>query len=244
MNSACYYKTMNNQEYYDYEDRRYVNPVTSRDEQLTFANNLRSVANNDIAKIKADTYNLGTHVPSNLGGLTGSTGLWTRNYVSPKVESMTQGLRAVAQSSALENAMNNYLNQTKQKYQNAYRAAAKRARSGGGGGSAGGTGGASDYITALMNYIANQANTVDKENVGGPNTEDSLTKGNDSVTLNTIGDAVGQALGTGGGIPWRGAAGAVAGSLFGGPLGSTIGGVAGNIADIYQGGKALGWWGN
>ena len=122
---------MNNQEYYDYEDRRYVNPVTSRDEQLTFANNLRSVANNDIAKIKADTYNLGTHVPSNLGGLTGSTGLWTRNYVSPKVESMTQGLRAVAQSSALENAMNNYLNQTKQKYQNAYRAAQKRARSGG-----------------------------------------------------------------------------------------------------------------
>lgn len=234
MNSACYYKNMNNQEYYDYEDRRYVNPVTSRDEQLTFANNLRSVANNDIAKIKADTYNLGTHVPSNLGGLTGSTGLWTRNYVSPKVESMTQGLRAVAQSSALENAMNNYLNQTKQKYQNAYRAAAKRARSSGSGGggyySTGGTGGAGNAIQAYLDWLAQQGfdTTEDPSGTGDDNPEPPTTQQGINGTAvtgwgnNTLGGTIGGIAGAGIGsmIP---VLGPVVGGGLGGALGSWIG---------------------
>lgn len=228
---------MNNQEYYDYEDRRYVNPTTSRDEQLTFANNLRSVANNDIAKIKNDTYNLGTHVPSNLGGLTGSTGLWNRNFASPKVESMVQGLRAVSQSSALENAMNNYLNQKKQQYQNAYKAATKRAASRGGGGggyTTSGGGGGSD-LAALLDWMAKSGYDVETENAGDPTTENTINKGDNSVSLNTIGDVINN---TGGSFPWRGIAGTVIGGL-GGPVGAAIGGAAGNIWDS---GKILGWW--
>ena len=150
-----------NNEYYDYEDRRYVNPLVSRDEQMTFANNLRAVADNDISKIYRDTHALGTDVTPNLGGLNGSTNLWKRNYVSPKVESMTQGLRAVAQSAALEGAMSNYLNQMKQKYNNAYKAAAKR--SGGGGGGGYGTGGGGSDIAALLNWLAQEGYTVDEE---------------------------------------------------------------------------------
>lgn len=234
---------MNNQEYYDYEDRRYVNPVTSRDEQLAFANNLRSVANNNIAKIKNDTYNLGTHVPSNLGGLTGSTGLWNRNFVSPKVESMAQGLRAVAQSSALENAMNNYLNQKKQQYQNAYKAAAKRAASRGGSGGGGGyttTGGSGGSdLAALLEWMAQNGYDVDTENAGSPNTEDTLTKGDNSISLNAVGDAI---TNTGGAIPWRGLAGTIIGGV-GGPMGAALGGVIGNAWDTGVLGNKLGWWG-
>ena len=150
-----------NNEYYDYEDRRYVNPLVSRDEQLAFANNLRAVADKDISKIYRDTHALGTDVTPNLGGLNGATNLWKRNYVSPKVESMTQGLRAVAQSAALEGAMSNYLNQMKQKYNNAYKAAAKR--SSGSGGSGYTTGGSDSDIDALLRWLAQEGYTVDEE---------------------------------------------------------------------------------
>ena len=152
-----------NNEYYDYEDRRYVNPLVSRDEQMAFANNLRAVADNDISKIYRDTHALGTDVTPNLGGLNGSTNLWKRNYVSPKVESMTQGLRAVAQSAALEGAMSNYLNQMKQKYNNAYKAAARRSGGGGGGGGGYTTGGGGNDIAALLNWLAQEGYTVDEE---------------------------------------------------------------------------------
>lgn len=227
---------MNNQEYYDYEDRRYVNPVTSWDEQLTFANNLRSVADNDIAKIKSDTYNLGTHVPSNMGGLTGSTGLWNKSYVSPKVESMTQGLRAVAQSSALENAMNNYLGQKKQQYQNAYKAAAKRAASrggsGGGGGyyTGGGTDGTGDAIRAYLDWLAQQGFDTTEDPLGtkdgnpeSPTTEQGI---NGVVPTgwgsNALGGTIGGIAGAGIGSMVPGL-GPVVGGGIGGALGSWIG---------------------
>lgn len=228
---------MNNQEYYDYEDRRYVNPVTSRDEQLTFANNLRSVADNDIAKIKSDTYNLGTHVPSNIGGLTGSTGLWNKNYVSPKVESMTQGLRAVAQSSALENAMNNYLGQKKQQYQNAYKAAAKRAASrggsGGGGGyyTGGGTGGSGNDIAPIFDWLYQNGYIVDPEKAGDPTTEDTITGNNYNISLDDVERVRDYAANQ---IPWAGVGTAIGSAL--GPMGAAIGG-------IWGAGKDYGWWG-
>lgn len=228
---------MNNQEYYDYEDRRYVNPVTSRDEQLAFANNLRSVADNDIAKIKSDTYNLGTHVPSNIGGLTGSTGLWNKNYVSPKVESMTQGLRAVAQSSALENAMNNYLGQKKQQYQNAYKAAAKRAASrggsGGGGYTTGGTGGGNsgNDLAALLAWMAQNGYDVETESTGDPTTEDTITGNNYNISWDDVERARDYAANQ---IPWAGVGTAIGSAL--GPMGAAIGG-------IWGAGKDYGWWG-
>lgn len=205
-----------------------MNPVTSRDEQLAFIDNLRNTAASDIAKIRNDTYNLGTHIPSNLGGLTGSTGLWRRNFVSPKVESMTQGLRAVAQSSALEGAMNNYLKQQQQRYQNAYRAAAKRARSGGGGG--GTTGSNSDAIQAYLDWLAQQGfdTTEDPSGTNNNNPKGATSQQgiNGTATTgwgsNTLGGTIGGIAGAGIGsmIP---VLGPVVGGGLGGALGSWIG---------------------
>lgn len=213
-----------------------MNPVTSRDDQLAFANNLRSVADRDIAKIKQDTYNLGTHVPSNLGGLTGSEGIWRRSYVSPKVESMTRGLRAVAQSAALEGAMNNYLNQMKQKYNTAYKAAARR-RSGGGGGSGGsggivgivGNNGGND-LSGLIEWLTQSGHDVDESNVGNSSTSSGVTKGGNTVDVsfgdNKVGTGIGAAAGSALGtlvFPYLGPWGTAAGGALGGWLGSRWG---------------------
>lgn len=205
-----------------------MNPVTSRDEQLAFIDNLRNTAASDIAKIRNDTYNLGTHIPSNLGGLTGSTGLWRRNFVSPKVESMAQGLRAVAQSSLLEGAMNNYLKQKQQQYQNAYRAAAKRARGGGGGG--GTTGSNGDAIQAYLDWLAQQGfdTTEDPSGTGNDNPKEPTTQQGINGTAvtgwgsNTLGGTIGGIAGAGIGsmIP---VLGPVVGGGLGGALGSWIG---------------------
>lgn len=137
-------------EYYDYEDRRYINPTTSRDEQLGFVDNLRQTQANDLAKISRDTYNLGTHIPSTMGGLSGSGGLWDKQYVSPQTNAMLEGLKSTAQAQALNEAMTNYQNQLKQRYNKAYKAAAKRG--GGGGGNGGGNTGGNDDVNGLVDY--------------------------------------------------------------------------------------------
>lgn len=126
-------------EYYDYEGRRYINPTVSRDEQLGFVDKLRNSQNKELDKISRDTYNLGTHIPSNMGGLSGSGGVWAKQYVTPQTNSMLESLKSTAQAQALNDAMTNYQNQLKKRYNDAYKAAAKR-RGGGGGGGTGGTG--------------------------------------------------------------------------------------------------------
>ena len=115
-----------NNESYDFEDRKYVNPTLSRDEQLSFVDRLRNVQQNDVEKIARDTHNLGTDVPSTEGGLSGSERLWNAQYVTPKVNSMVSGLEAAAQASALTNVLSNYSAQMEQRYNEAYRAAEKR----------------------------------------------------------------------------------------------------------------------
>lgn len=127
-------------EYYDYEDRRYINPAVSRDEQLGFVDKLRNSQNKELDKISRDTYNLGTHIPSNMGGLSGSGGVWAKQYVTPQTNSMLESLKSTAQAQALNDAMTNYQNQLKKRYNDAYKAAAKRRGGGGGGGATGGTG--------------------------------------------------------------------------------------------------------
>ena len=210
-----------------------MNPVTSRDEQLAFIDNLRNTAASDIAKIRNDTYNLGTHIPSNLGGLTGSTGLWRRNFVSPKVESMTQSLRAVAQSSLLEGAMNNYLKQQQQRYQNAYRAAARRSRSGGGGGG-GTTGSDGDAIQAYLDWLAQQGFDTTEDPSGtseGTPAGSTSQQGINGTPVpgfgsNALGGIVGQGIGSAlGGIvaPWAGPLGLGAGGALGAWIGSNWG---------------------
>lgn len=115
-----------NNETYEFEDRKYVNPTVSRDEQLAFVDNLRNTHNAEMQKIVQDTHNLGTDVPSNLGGLNGATGVWGQQYVEPRVNSMISGLKATARAEALSEVLSNYQNQMQKRYKDAYRAAQKR----------------------------------------------------------------------------------------------------------------------
>lgn len=108
-------------------DRRYVNPQVSLNEQNAFIDNLRNTQGQDTAQIRQDTYNLGTAVPSNLGGLAGGSGYFRSRYQTPQTNSMVADLRAAAQSQALSTLLNNEIGKAKKRYSDAYRAAKKRA---------------------------------------------------------------------------------------------------------------------
>lgn len=118
-------------ETYTFEDRTYLDPTVSRDEQLGFIDRLREIENKDLQKIATDTHNLGSDLPSNLGGLsglnpnTGSAGIWRNRYERPQTNALVSGLRSAAQASALNTALNNTLAQYKHRYNNAYRNAQK-----------------------------------------------------------------------------------------------------------------------
>ena len=127
-------RTMNDQDTFAFENREYVSPTVSRDEQLGFIDNFRDVRNKNVARINADTYNLGTPVPSIRGGLGGSNATFESRYVTPYVNSTIQGLKTTAQQTALTQALENLQAQYKQRYNEAYRAAKARANAGGGGG--------------------------------------------------------------------------------------------------------------
>lgn len=116
------------------EDRRYKNPQTSLDEQNAFIQTLRDTQAQRNAQIQQDTYNLGTAVPSNLGGLTGSEGYFAARYQTPQTNTLVADLRAAAQAQALNEAMNNELSKAKEKYNRAYKSASRRRGRGGGGG--------------------------------------------------------------------------------------------------------------
>lgn len=125
-NRLWYYRGMN-EEVFSFEDRDYVNPTLSRDEQLSFIDNFRDIEQQNINQINADTYALGTQVPSNLGGLTGSEGIWNARYRTPKTETTIANLQAAAQQSALNQAMTNLQNMWQNRYNQAYRRARAKA---------------------------------------------------------------------------------------------------------------------
>lgn len=111
------------------DDRRYIKPQVALDESNAFIENLRKTQGQRTAEIAQDTYNLGTAVPSNLGGLGGSGSYFTSRYQTPQTNEIVANLKATAQAQALNDAMNNALAQAKQRYNNAYRAAQKRSSS-------------------------------------------------------------------------------------------------------------------
>lgn len=119
---------MNNDEFYEYESRAYINPTLSSGEQETFIDNLRNIQSQNNAQIAQQTYNLGTDVPSNLGGLGGGEAYFTSRYQTPQVGEMTATLKSAAQAQALNDVMSNYQAQLKQRYNSAYRKAQQRAR--------------------------------------------------------------------------------------------------------------------
>ena len=127
-------------EYYEYEDRAYLSPTLSRDEQMSFVDTLRDTVGKDAAQINAQTQALGTDIPSNLGGLTGSGGYFAQRYQTTPVEAQVKNLKATAQAKALSDLMTNYQTQAQNRYNQAYRSYNKRSGSFSGGSSGGGTG--------------------------------------------------------------------------------------------------------
>lgn len=113
-------------EYTEFENRAYVNPQVSLDEQTAFIDKLRQTQQANNQQIKTDTYNLGTAVPSNLGGLTGGEGYFTARYQTPQTNSLVNDLRAVNQATALKQVLENEQAKMKHRYNKAYNANAVR----------------------------------------------------------------------------------------------------------------------
>lgn len=124
----------------EFEGQTYVNPEASLQEQNAFINNLRNIQNQNTAEIATDTYNLGTDVASNLGGLGGGGSYFEARYSTPQGVALANDLRAAAQAQALNDILSNEQAMMKQRYSNAQRAARRRAAArartvyGGGGG--------------------------------------------------------------------------------------------------------------
>lgn len=135
---------MNSDDFYEFEDRAYVQPTVTRDESLAFANTLRGIQAQNNAQIASQTANLGTDVPSNLGGLAGSGSYFEQRYQTTPIETQVNTLKSAAQAQALNDLMNNYQSQMKTRYNRAYRNAQARANRGGGGGG-GGDGAEGEY---------------------------------------------------------------------------------------------------
>ena len=119
---------MDPSEFYEFEDRAYIQPTLSSGEQEAFIDNLRNVQSQNNAQIAEQTYNLGTQVPSNLGGLGGGEAYFTSRYQTPQVNEMVDTLKSAAQAQALQDVMQNYQAQLKQQYSQAQRAYNKRQR--------------------------------------------------------------------------------------------------------------------
>lgn len=103
------------------EGRVYINPQTGIDTTNAFIENLRQTQQANTQQIAQDTANLGTEVPSNLGGLTGGTGYWTSRYQVPQTNAVVANLRAAAQAQALNEVLANEQAAWKNRYQQAYR---------------------------------------------------------------------------------------------------------------------------
>lgn len=108
------------------EGRTYVNPQVALGESDTFIDNLRQTQQANTQQIAQDTANLGTEVPSNLGGLIGGEGYWTSRYQTPQTNATVANLRAAAQAKALNDVLANEQAVWKNRYQDAYRAYQKR----------------------------------------------------------------------------------------------------------------------
>ncbi len=117
---------MNDNETFEFENRTYINPDVSRDEQTAFIDTLRGLQDEKNAQIATETHNLGTDVEPHLGGLSGSEDYWKAKYQTPQTNAMIADMKAAAQQSALNNAMSNYSSMLQERYNQAYRDYNKR----------------------------------------------------------------------------------------------------------------------
>lgn len=108
------------------DDMRYINPQVGLDESNAFIENLRAAQRQRTQDIAEDTYNLGTAVPSNLGGLSGAGSYFTSRYQTPQTNEAIANLKAAAQAQALNEIMSNTLARAKQRYNSAYKSYQRR----------------------------------------------------------------------------------------------------------------------
>lgn len=111
---------------FEFENRTYINPDISRDEQTDFINTLRDIQAQNNAQIATETHNLGTDIDHPRGGLSGSEEYWKGRYQTPQTEAAIANMKAVAQQSALNTALSNYNNMLQNRYNQAYRDYNKR----------------------------------------------------------------------------------------------------------------------
>lgn len=186
---------MDPSEYYDFEDRTYINPTLSRDEQLGFIDTLRNTVGRNTAQINTQTKALGSNLPSTKGGLTGSNSYFAQRYQTTPLETQVNTLKATAQAKALNDLMTNYQNQMANRYNQAYRSAQKRASS---------SGGSSEIEGALDYEAVDPSGYGDSE--GGQTAEEVKAEANKKTQYKTINDAMAAMWGTalGGGNLWLG----------------------------------------
>lgn len=166
---------MDSSDYYLYEDdRAYVNPTVSRDEQLGFVDTLRDTMGTENQRIATQTQQLGTNVPSSLGGLTGSGGYFQQRYQTPQMETTVNQLKATTQAKALNDLMSNYETQAKNRYSQAYRDYNRRKNS-----TSGGSGDGTDEGEVEYEDITTE--TEDTTTVTPPNSEDYYITGEEQT---------------------------------------------------------------
>lgn len=113
-------------EYTEVEGRAYANPQVAIDESNTFIDNLRSTQGQQNQEIFTDTRMLGTDIPTVQGGLMGAESYFTSRYQTPQTNSAIANLRAIAQASALNQALANEQAVWKKRYNDAYKNYQKR----------------------------------------------------------------------------------------------------------------------
>ena len=121
----------------EFENRTYVDPNVALNESLGFIDNLKAVQAQNNQQIKDQTYNLGTSVPSQMGGLLGADSYFTSRYQTPQTVALVNDLRATAQAQALNDALKSEQSKWRNRYNVAYRNTRRRARNSGGGGGGG-----------------------------------------------------------------------------------------------------------
>lgn len=163
---------------YEENDRRYINPQVSLDEQNAFIDKLRQIQEGNNAEISRDTQNLGTAVPSNLGGLAGGSGYFKSRYQTPQTNASIANLRTAAQSQALSTLLNNEIGKANKRYKDAYYAAKRAERDSStsgtsGSGGNGGTSGTSGKTFATT--TSNKNGTGELQDVKSVSSEDDLS---------------------------------------------------------------------
>ena len=151
---------LSDNEYTEFEDRKYLNPQISLDEANSFIDKLRNTQQTNNQQIWNNAYNLGSALPSNQGGLgngLGSMSYFTSRYQTPQTNSVVSDLRTTAQAQALNQILQNEQAKWQKRYNDAYKAQQKsaynKANSGGSTGLSGTTSGGLNNVSDLEELL-------------------------------------------------------------------------------------------